>query len=806
VPTIIEPLRDDWDAVQSDAIGKLLESDEKGARETVKRFHDKLCDTLVLDPACGTGNFLYVALELMKRLEGEVLDFLKELGEPGEPLRTIDPHQFLGIEKNPRAVPIAELVLWIGYIQWWFRTRQRSVMQEPILRDFGTIKAGDAVLAYDREELLKDENGRPVTRQDPSATKLHPITGELVPDPDAKLPVFRYVNARPAKWPEADFIVGNPPFIGGKDLRAELGDGYTEALWASRGKKSDSIDFVMYWWDQAATALRTKTSRLRRFGFITTNKITQKFSRRVLETHLRAATEPASLVFAIPDHPWIRRPRRQSGAKRGSKAAVRIAMTVAERGRRLGTLAEVIEESALDTDQPIIRLRQSEGDLNSDLTVGADLTGLPELRAAAGISGRGVQLMGDGFIVTPSQASALGLGRVAGLDSHIKPYLNNRDLKSRPRGVLVIDLYGMSESDLRQRFPSIWQRLNDSVRIDRKTQHAKSPTKDALAYAERWWVFGKPREELRSATDALKRIIVTGETSRHRFFEFFSTNTIADNMIRVIAADDAYYLGVLSSHAHTVFSVRKGGWMGVGNDPRYQAECFSTFPFPDADDAKKNTIRDLAEELDALRKQVIAQHDFLTMTKLYNVRERLKDIEAAGRGGQAAPPLTEAETAIHDAGCVAVIHELHKKIDAAVADAYGWPFDLSDEGILARLVALNHERAEEERNGLVRWLRPDYQIPRFGDGRASKKQEQIEAELASPADEAPALPKQDAELVAALRQALRARGRPAEVRDLALGFRDGPRAARRIERGLQLLAAAGVARRSDKGWFVAERA
>jgi len=134
VPTIIEPLREDWENVQSDAIGKLLDNDEKGAREAVKKFHDKLCDTRVLDPACGTGNFLYVSMELMKRLEGEVLDFLKELGEISEPLRTVDPHQFLGLEFNPRAVPITELVLWIGYIQWWFRTQERKVIAEPILR------------------------------------------------------------------------------------------------------------------------------------------------------------------------------------------------------------------------------------------------------------------------------------------------------------------------------------------------------------------------------------------------------------------------------------------------------------------------------------------------------------------------------------------------------------------------------------------------------------------------------------------------------------------------------------------------
>ena len=288
----------------------------------------------------------------------------------------------------------------------------------------------------------------------------------------------------------------------------------------------------------------------------------------------------------------------------------------------------------------------------------------------------------------------------------------------------------------------------------------------------------------------LKRLIVTGETSKHRFFEFFPINTIADNMIRVIASDDAYHLGVLTSHAHTTFSLRKGGWMGVGNDPRYQADCFLAFPFPEASEDQKLQIGRLADELDALRKTVLAEHGFLTMTKLYNVREKLKS----------GAPLSESEKAIHDAGCVGVIHELHNRIDAAVAEAYGWPADLSDEDILSRLVALNKERAEEEKRELIRWLRPDYQAARARTSTA--KEEQIAADLELPKAAAPELPKEDAALVAALRQTLRVIGKPTEARDIAQRFRGGIRGSRRVERGLKLLAAAGVVRRSNGGWFL----
>jgi hypothetical protein len=826
VPTVIEPLREDWDTVQTDAIGKLLDGDAKASREVVKKFHDALCDTRVLDPACGTGNFLYVAMELMKRLEGEVLDFLKELGEAQEPLRTVDPHQFLGLELNPRAVPIAELVLWIGYIQWWFRTRERQVITEPILRDFGTIKSGDAVLAYDGQELLRDERGRPITRQNPHAVKLHPITGEEVPDPDARLEVYRYVNPRAAQWPEAEFIVGNPPFIGGKDLRAELGDGYTQALWASRGKKSDSIDFVMYWWDHAARLLARDGTKLRRFGFITTNSITQKFSRRVLEKHLKAE-KPISLIFAVPDHPWQKAPR---------KAAVRIAMTVAEKGERVGRLAEVVDEGDLETDQPRVTLVEKPGRINADLSLGADVTNAGRLAANDFIASPGVKLHGDGFIVTPQEAAVLGLGRIAGLENHIRPYRNGRDLADRPRGVAVIDLADLSEEEIRRRFPTVYQRIFERVKPERDANNRAT-------YRKLWWVFGEPRRELRPALYGLARYIATVETAKHRFFEFLDQTILPDNMLVVVASDDAFALGVLSSRVHVRWALDAGGWLGVGNDPRYsKSRCFDPFPFPVASDVQKKVIRALAEELDALRKRVLAEHDFLTLTKLYNVRERLREIEAwerrksasssswpglsrpstsfsaaeredvdarheAGHDGvgvsvgvEAPAPLSESEKAIHDAGCVGVIHELHRRIDAVVAEAYGWPADLADAEILARLVALNKERAAEERRGLVRWLRPEYQAVRAKQPTA--KSQQIEAALEAPAALAPALPKGDVDLFAALRNRLRTAGRPLAPKVLAQQFREGGKAVRRVERGLRLLAAAGVVHRTDAGWFL----
>lgn len=424
---------------------------------------------------------------------------------------------------------------------------------------------------------------------------------------------------------------------------------------------------------------------------------------------------------------------------------------------------------------------------------------LPELRATKGLSSPGMKLHGDGFILNRRQANSLGYQ-----DNHriIKPYLNNRDIKSRPRGLFVIDCFGFSEDKMRTDFPQIYQHLLTHVKPERSSNARQS-------YKESWWLFGEPRATLRPALESLEQIIATGETSRHRFFEFFDIKTVADNMIRVISSDDPFHLGTLSAHIHTVFSIRRGGWMGVGNDPRYQAECFTTFPFPAATDAQRATIGALAEELDALRKRVIAEHEFLTMTRLYNVRERIAALEAFERrpdpGRAAPPPLDEGERAIYDKGCVGVIHDLHTRIDAAVAEAYGWPADLSDEAILERLVALNRERAEEEANGLVRWLRPDYQIPRFGGG-ARRREQQLEADFAAPvaAAEPPLLPKEDDKLVEVVRRTLRARGRPTDTRELAQTFRNGGRSVARVERALRVLAAIGLARRTEAGWFAAD--
>lgn len=521
LPTIIEPLRADWEAVKAAAVELADIGDKAGAVAELRGFHEKLCDTTILDPACGTGNFLYVALEHLKRLEGEVLDLLAGLGETLtlEALagHTVDPHQLRGIEANPRAVAITELVLWIGYLQWHFRIRGNAMPAEPVLGNFRNIEHRDALLTWRTEELVRGPDGLVLTRWDGRTKKPHPVTGEMVPDENARVEVVRLLGAQPARWPRADFIIGNPPFIGGKDLRAVQGEGYVKALWDVYRQMPQSADYVMYWWNRAAQEVSTR--RTRRLGLITTNSLPQAFNRRVVQAHLEHVNG-ISLAFAIPAHPWV---------DTSDAAAVRIAMTVAVSGRnRSGRLVEVTREMPLDDGESAVEFSERVGVIHADLRIGADLTRALPLQANEGLCSPGVKLHGAGFIVTPEKAKALGLGRVPGLEQHVRPYLNGRDLTGHTRGVMVIDLFGLSEADVRQCFPEVYQWVLERVKPEREQNNRAS-------YRELWWIFGEPRRELRPALAGLDRYIPTVETAKHRSFVFVDRSVLPDNRLIVFA-------------------------------------------------------------------------------------------------------------------------------------------------------------------------------------------------------------------------------------------------------------------------------
>ncbi len=827
LPTLIEPLRAAWDNVRAAAITHANKGDLKSARKEINAFHDQLCRLRVLDPACGSGNFLYVALQQMKILEGEVLDFAAQFGEDMKlelETHTIDPHQFLGIELNPRAASIAELVLWIGYLQWHFKIHGQRTPPEPILRAFKNIECRDAVLAYDGEpQPARDEAGNIITIWDRRSTKTDLVTNRDVPDETKRVPLLTYANPRPAAWPEADFIVGNPPFIGTARMREDLGDGYAETLRAAYPEMPESADFVLYWWHKAAELVRS--GQAQRFGLITTNSLRQTFARRVVQMHLdgsarvpravarvlagnrpqgsanspgdqipddaqgRAsagtpklaredACAPLSLVFAIPDHPWV---------DTAEGAAVRIAMTVGVAGTSEGDLLEVIDEAAHDDGSTNVTLRAQHGKISADLTVGADVAGAATLKANDGMSCEGVKLHGMGFVVTPEQAKALGLGSVSDLERYIRPYVNGRDLADESRGVLVIDLFGLSVEQVRDSFPAVYQHVLTTVKPERDANNRAT-------YRDNWWIFGEPRREFRPALIGLKRYIATIKTAKHRVFQFLNVWIIPDSKLIAFPFDDGHVLGVLSSRIHCQWALAAGSWLGVGNDPTYvKSASFEKFPFPLCGEPERERIRAVAEALDAHRKRVQAAHPGLTLTGMYNVLEKLRAAERSRSGGFQPPDsparavenrpsleLTAKERDIHDRGLVSLLKQLHDDLDAAVCAAYGWPVTLTDAEILQRLVTLNAQRAADEQRGVIHWLRPEYQ----SGGQRAKGEEQEELALKSKtrakSDSKPSAlrsppakqpwPKPLAERIRATEQALHAAGHAVTAEELTKQF------------------------------------
>ncbi|MBL4751437.1 MAG: class I SAM-dependent DNA methyltransferase [Amylibacter sp.] len=753
MPTVIEPLRNDWEDVQTSALLLADQGKMKAARDLVHTFHRKLCATRVLDPACGSGNFLYVALELMKRLEGEITTLLDELGEEQTALglagHTVDPHQFLGIELNPWAAKVAELVLWIGYLQWHFRTHGQATPAEPVLRDFHNIENRDAVLDY-ASTSPRMSDGTPVTRWDGITTKTHPVTGEEVPDETARVQVMDYAKPRAAKWPEAEFIVGNPPFIGSSRMRDALGDGYAEALWAAYPKMPKSADFVMFWWEKAALKTRAwmpKTGKgTRRFGFITTNSLRQTLNRRVLEPHLSDPKKPLSLIYAIPDHPWV-------DAAMG--AAVRIAMTVGRKGRINGKLRTVVEEVKGETENEgrVVRFEEVEGRIFGNLRIGADVVGAKALKANQGLSARGAFLIGKGFLGTKLALRELAKGTNAEEAGIIRPFLGGYDLTQRHRQRWVIDFWGLSEKLARRSYPLLFQHVLDTVKPIRN--------ENPMAWRrENWWVFGDPSRSYRSAIKGLSKVIVTSRTAKFSNFQMWGTTDLPESEVIVISISEFMLIPVLSSKMHRIWCLATGGTLE--DRPRYNNSlCFDPFPFPSPTDMQKTTLRALGEELDKHRKDRQAKHPKLTLTNMYNVLEKLRSGDT----------IEGKDKEIYQQGLVGLLKDIHDRIDAAVAKAYGWPNDLSDEETLQRLVDLNHERTKEEAQGKIRWLRPEYQNPSGKD--ATVKGEQAEMGLgAKDTTVKPAWPKTMPEQVAAVRDALAELGK-ATPEQLARTFKRG---------------------------------
>jgi len=534
----------------------------------------------------------------------------------------------------------------------------------------------------------------------------------------------------------------------------------------------------------------TSTATFNSALLLTTNSISQVRQRGVVEFHLKHK-KPLNLIFVIPDHPWS-----------DDGAAVRIAMTVAEpevpgvaKVCRIGrTEEEDCSETPEESAENVKIFWENVGHIFSDLKAGADITSAIQLKSNSELSSTGVKLHGAGFILDREEAISMGYGQTEGTKSInnrvIKIYKNGRDITGKDRDVFVIDFDDFSQEEA-SKYVEPFQRVLELVKPERDINRDKQRR-------ENWWLFGRSNKQLRESLKGLHRYITTVETAKHRIFVFLGKDVIPDNKLIAIALSDAYSLGVLSSKVHVTWALAAGS--RLEDRPVYaKTTCFDPFAFPDPTPEQKQKIRDLGERLDAHRKKVQADHPDITITGMYNLLEKLR----------AGEPFTDKDRDYNDRALVSTLKQIHDELDLAVLDAYGWPHDITDEQILENLVALNAQRAEEERNGYVRWLRPEYQAP-----DEVQPTQQVIAGVAEPEEtviapvEQQTFPSSFKDQLAAIRDLMRTQGGEWTVAQVKAQFKNASRKQRAIQDCLDCLTDLGaIACHTEDAtprWYIAD--
>lgn len=606
-PVLMEPLRKRWNEVRQKATeivekakGQQKAGQTKSRRvlsELLKGFAAELSAVRVLDPACGSGNFLYVSLKRLLDLEKEVSVFAGSNGLSGL-LPLTNPAQLYGIETNVYAHELASVVVWIGYIQWQ-HDNGFIIGSDPILRPLHNVKRMDAVLSY-------DENGSPI-------------------EPE---------------WPDADVIVGNPPFLGDKKMREGLGDKYVDDLrQLYEGRVPGGADLVTYWFERGRAQI--EAGKAHRAGLLATNSITMMGNRPVLER----IKETGDIFMAWSDRSWVL-----------DGAAVRVSMIGFDNGKE--------KEKSLD-GMPTTAI-------HSDLTSTIDVTSAEVLSENHGLCFLGMMKAGP-FDITADLAKTM-LDAPVNPNGHpnsdvVKVRLGAKDITTRPSDSWIIDFGVKMPQGEAALYQMPFEYVLKNVKPIRDTNRRKRTR-------ERWWIHGEARPGLRKAIANLKRCIVTPEVAKHRVFAWMDTNVVPDHTCHVIARDDDYMFGIVQSRVHQAWTLAQCSWMGVGNDPRYSSSrTFETFPFPwipgqePKDDSHLHAVAVAAQELVKKRDAWLNPPDASatelkkrTLTKLYN----------------------DNPTWLQDA---------HRKLDDAVLGAYGWAYNLTDQEILTRLLQLNQERS-----------------------------------------------------------------------------------------------------------------
>ena len=596
-PVIIKPLQADWSEVERKVGGLTLlegQQDEREARRLLTEFQARLSSLKVLDPACGSGNFLYVALRQLHDLEKAVLTLAADLNLRGF-LPEVSPEQCYGIEIDAYASDLARTSLWIGHLQWLIENGHQY-NREPVLGSLNTIECRDAII--DRSE--PEQPAEPV-------------------------------------WPAVDYIVGNPPFLGHFPFREQLGDEYVNAVYDLYGDRiPNSSDLCCYWFEKARAQIEAGNSR--RAGLLATQAIRFQSNRPVLAR----IKETGDIFSAVSDQDWVL-----------DGASVHISIVCFDDGSQTTRI--------LDGERV--------SNINVDLTGGADLTQAKTLAANRNLSFQGIGKVGD-FDIPESVA----IDMMAQPNPHGKPnsdvikrWINGIDITQRSRDVWVIDFgVDMPESEAAL-YEAPFEYVKEKVMPTRVKN--KMPWR-----AENWWLHGYPATTMRRTLAPLEKYVATPKVSKHRFFIWLSHGMLPSNLVIAFARDDDYTLGVLQSNLHVVWSLAVG--TQLEDRPTYTpTTCFETFPFPTPTDEQRAAIAAAAAELNRLRENWLNPVDMFGAPALNADQLRRRTL-----------------TNLYN-DYPSWLANSHATLDAAVADAYGWPPDLPDAEVLEWLLALNLERA-----------------------------------------------------------------------------------------------------------------
>jgi type II restriction/modification system DNA methylase subunit YeeA len=600
-PVLMVPLRREWAEVRARAneeakqaaiqTGRTASNTLQRAERELSAFAERLRRVSVLDPACGSGNFLYVSLKELLDLEKEVSTFAGEIGlTPFFP--EVSPEQLHGIETSPYAHELAQVAIWIGYLQWLVENGF-GARKEPILGPMTNIVEMDAIQGRDEDGTLRE--------------------------PD---------------WPEADVILGNPPFLGDKKMRSELGDEYVEKLRAIyAGRVPGAADLVIYWFEKARAML--EQGKTRRVGLLATQGIRGTTNRTVL----KRIKQTGDIFLAWSDRNWIL-----------GGATVHVSIV----GFDLGTeTKKVLNGVAVEN-------------INSDLSASLDLTETQRLPENVRLAFQGPVMVGAFDIDKATARDLLKQPNPHGRPNSevIFPFINAADLTGRRRGWYIIDFRQHTEEDASM-YEAPFEYVEKHVKPSRERN--RDPQRRKF-----WWRHGRSGAALRSALIGKTRKLVTPLVSKHRVFLWVEPDVVANQTVNIIALDDDYSFGVLQSKVHELWARRKGTQLReVESGCRYTpTTCFETFPFSEPSEDQRTQISEAARHLNELRRNWLdpegaseAELKRRTLTNLYNQRP------------------TWLENA-------------HSRLDEAVFAAYGWPLDISDEEILQNLLALNLERSD----------------------------------------------------------------------------------------------------------------